>query len=482
MQSIPLALTYDDVLLVPQFSAVRSRREVDCTAAFTRQIPLKAPLVSANMDSVTEGRMAVAVAEFGGIGVIHRFLPIQAQAAEVAKVKRYQSQVIESPQTISPRATVGEARQVMARLGIGGLPVVDSSQRLLGLLTRRDVHLAEDAALVSERMTPRERLVVASADVTIEEARRRLSERRLEKLPLVDASDRLAGLITAKDLSRDVTLGRATRDDKGRLRVAAAVGVVGDFLERAEALHEAGVDAVVVDIAHGDSQLMVSAMGELRERLGDLPLVAGNIATAEAAQRLIEAGADALKVGVGPGSMCITRQVAGVGVPQFSAVLECARTAQRHGVPVIADGGVRYPGDVAKAIGAGASTVMLGNLLAGTDESPGLVILRNGHKMKVARGMASHEAGLDRALREDPAQGWARWEAAEAEVAAEGIQAPVAYRGAAQEVLQHLLSGLRSGMSYSGATTIPELWQKARFVRQTAAGIQEAGPHDVGSF
>jgi IMP dehydrogenase len=227
---------------------------------------------------------------------------------------------------------------------------------------------------------------------------------------------------------------------------------------------------------------MVSAMGELRERLGDLPLVAGNIATAEAAQRLIEAGADALKVGVGPGSMCITRQVAGVGVPQFSAVLECARTAQRHGVPVIADGGVRYPGDVAKAIGAGASTVMLGNLLAGTDESPGLVILRNGHKMKVARGMASHEAGLDRALREDPAQGWARWEAAEAEVAAEGIQAPVAYRGAAQEVLQHLLSGLRSGMSYSGATTIPELWQKARFVRQTAAGIQEAGPHDVGSF
>jgi IMP dehydrogenase len=298
----------------------------------------------------------------------------------------------------------------------------------------------------------------------------------------VDARGRLAGLITAKDLSRDVALGRATRDDKGRLRVAAAVGVVGDYLERAQALQEAGVDAVVVDIAHGDSQAMLTAMGQLRERLGGLPLVAGNIATAEAAERLVQAGADALKVGVGPGSMCITRLVAGAGVPQFSAVLECAKVAQRHGVPVIADGGVRYAGDVAKAMGAGASTVMLGNLLAGTDESPGLVILRNGQKMKVARGMASHEAGLDRALREDPNQGWARWEAAEAEVAAEGIQAPVAYRGAAREVLQHLLSGLRSGMSYSGAATVPEMWRKARFVRQTAAGIKESGPHDVGGF
>jgi IMP dehydrogenase len=227
---------------------------------------------------------------------------------------------------------------------------------------------------------------------------------------------------------------------------------------------------------------MLSALGQLRERVGDMPLVAGNIATGEAAQRLIEAGADALKVGVGPGSMCITRLVAGAGVPQFTAVLECARVARQHGVPVIADGGVRHPGDVAKAIGAGASTVMLGNLLAGAEESPGLVIRRNGQKMKIARGMASWEAGLDRALREDPAEGWARWEAAEQEVAAEGIQAPVAYRGAAREVLQHLLSGLRSGMSYSGASSIPEMWEKARFVRQTMAGIKEAGPHDVGSF
>lgn len=427
--------------------------------------------------------MAISMAECGGIGVIHRFLPIAVQVAEVAKVKRYQSEVIEDPFTIAPEATVGQARQLMAKVGINGLPVTGAQKKLLGIVTRRDIQLSDDDALVSQRMTPWEHLVVAPGDVSLEQARATLAEHRLEKLPLVDENGRLVGLITTKDLARDLDgLNLATRDEKGRLRVAAAVGVVGDFLDRARALVEVGTDALVIDIAHGDSMLMLSAIQQLRERLGQVPLVAGNVATAVATQRLVQAGVDAVKVGVGPGSVCITRQVAGVGVPQFSAVLEAAEVANRQGMPVIADGGVRYPGDVAKAIGAGASTVMLGNILAGTDESPGVIIERQGQKMKVARGMASLEAAMDRAYREDPSQGWAKWETGEMEVAPEGIQAPVSYRGAAREVLQNLLAGLRSGMSYCGASTIDEMWRKARFLRQTEAGIRESAPHDVSSF
>lgn len=482
METIPLALTYDDVLLVPRFSSVKTRRVVETTTRFTRQIALKTPLVSANMDTVTEFRMAIAVAEFGGIGVIHRFLPVESQVAEIARVKRYQSEVIEDPHTISAQATVGQARDLMRQLGISGLPVVDPHHQLLGILTRRDLQFADDSLPVAQRMTPRERLVVASPDVSREDALRAMADRRLEKLPLVDPKYRLVGLITSKDLARNPAASRATRDDKGRLRVAAAVGVVGDFLERGRLLVEAGADALVIDIAHGDSAMMLAAIGQLRERLGEVPLVAGNVATAEATQRMIEAGADAVKVGVGPGSMCITRQVAGVGVPQLTAVLESAQVAHKLGVPIIADGGIRYAGDVAKAIGGGASTVMLGNLLAGTDESPGLIISRGGQKMKVARGMASMEAALDRNIREDPEHGRANWESTEGDVPAEGVQAPVAYRGSAREVLQHLLGGLRSGMSYSNASTIEEMWQNARFVRQTEAGFRESGPHNVGNF
>ncbi len=370
MQSIPLALTYDDVLLVPSFSSIETRKSVDCATWFTRQIPLKTPFISADMDTVTESSMAIAMAAFGGIGVIHRFLPVEAQAAEVTRVKRY-----------------------------------------------------------------------------------------------------------SNNNNEDSTW--ATRDENGRLRVAAAVGVVGDFLERAHALRKAGADALVIDIAHGDSALMLSAISQLREHLAGVPLVAGNVATSEAAQRLVEAGVDAIKVGVGPGSMCITRQVSGVGVPQFTAVLETSRVARAHEVPLIADGGIRFPGDVAKAVGAGASTVMLGNLLAGTDEGPGAVVERSGQKMKMSRGMASKEAALDRALRDDPDDGRARWESEEADVAAEGVQALVPYSGSAPDVLQTLLSGLRSGMSYCGAGTIAEMQSKAVFVRQTEAGLREAGPHDV---
>jgi IMP dehydrogenase len=482
MEAIPLALTYDDVLLIPRFSSVRTRREVDTGIRFTQQIRLKVPLVSANMDTVTEAKMAIAVAEFGGIGVIHRFLPIEAQVSEVARVKRYQSEIIEDPHTISPNATIGEAREFMSRWGISGLPVTGEQHQLLGIITRRDLQFCEDKVQVSDRMTPWEHLVIAPPDVSRKQAQEMLAEHRLEKLPLVDTGGRLVGLITAKDLATHPEGSRSTRDDKGRLQVAAAVDVVGDYLERSQELVSAGADALVIDIAHGDSALMVAALSQLRERLGDVPLVAGNVATAEGTERLIDAGADAVKVGVGPGSMCITRQVAGVGVPQLTAILECAQVAHQRQVPLIADGGIRYPGDVAKAIAAGASTVMLGNLLSGTDESPGVVVSRNGQKMKVARGMASMEAALDRSLRDDPEHGWARWEAAEGEIPAEGVQAPVHYRGAAREVLQHLLGGLRSGMSYCGANSIEETWRNARFVRQTEAGFRESGPHDTGSF
>lgn len=475
MESIPLGLTYDDVLLVPRFSSVKSRKNVDCSSQFTRQIGLKAPFVSSNMDTVTESAMAIAVAEFGGVGVIHRFLPIEAQAKEVSKVKRSQSRIIEDPHTISPTATIGEARLLMERMRIHGLPVLGAGGILVGIVTHRDVQLRDDNELVSERMTPRERLLVAAADVSVDEAWRLLSERRLEKLPLVDDQGRLVGLITAKDLSKDRSLARATRDPKGRLRVAAAVGVLGDFQERAEALIEADADAVVLDIAHGDSALMMSAVRQLRERFGDISLVGGDVATAEAAERLIEAGVDGLKVGVGPGAMCITRRVAGVGVPQFTAVLETARVARKHGVPVIADGGIKSSGDVAKAIAAGASTVMLGTMLAGTDESPGFVILRNGRKRKVARGMASTEASMGRAIQDDPALEPAMLESAETETAAEGIQVPVPYLGSATKVFQHLLAGLRSGMSYCDAEDIGRMWQKAQFIRQTESGIREAG-------
>ena len=479
MDSIPLALTFDDVLLRPRFSSVISRRDVDCSARFTKQIILKAPFVSSNMDTVTGARMAIAVAEFGGIGVTHRFLPIDAQVKQVVKVKRYQSRVIEDPYTVSPNATVGEARQFMQQLNIHGLPVLGEDRTLLGILTWRDVELTEEGTSVAERMTPLERLLSAPSGVSMEWARQALSERRLEKLPLVDGQGRLVGLITAKDLARDLALTMATRDEKGRLRVAAAVGVVGDFLERARDLVEAGADALVVDIAHGDSAQMLSAVRQFRECFGAIPLVAGNVATAEGTERVIESGVDAVKVGVGPGSMCITRQMAGVGVPQFTALLEAAEVAHKHDVHVIADGGVRNPGDVAKAIGAGASTIMLGSLLAGTDESPGFVIVRKGRKMKVARGMASTEAAMDRAIRDDPTVGWGGGSSSGLEVTAEGVQAPVPHRGSAKEVMQHLLAGLRSGMSYCDAKNIEQMWQKARFVRQTESGIREAGTQEV---
>jgi IMP dehydrogenase len=468
----PLALTYDDVLLQPRRSGVASRADVDTTARFTRSLSLAAPIVAANMETVCEDRMAIAMARAGGIGVIHRFLPIERQVGEVERVKRAEGYVIDRPWTIGPGATIGEARRVMEAHGSSGLLLVEPDGQLLGIFTHRDLAAAAgDGEPASAYATPRERLITAPVGVDLAAARRLLLGHRVEKLPVVDAEGRLHGLITLRDIHALQERPDASKDDRGRLLAAAAVGVRGDYLERAQALAAAGCDALVLDIAHGHAEHALSALEALRSALGDeAQLVAGNVATAEGADDLCRAGADAVKVGVGPGSACTTRIVAGVGVPQLTAVLDCARVAAAHGVPVIADGGVRAAGDVAKALAAGASTAMVGNLLAGTDESPGTTVTRNGGRYKVYRGMASAAAAQRRADTEGVAL---------TQAVPEGVEAVVPYRGEAAAIVAELVGGLRSAMSYSDSPTITAFHERARFVRITSAGLIESRPHDV---
>ncbi|MFN8482197.1 MAG: IMP dehydrogenase [Anaerolineae bacterium] len=473
----PLALTFDDVLLVPRHSAIRSRSDVSTATQLSRNIHLSIPIVSANMDTVTESAMAIALARAGGIGIVHRFNTPQRQAAEVAKVKRAESYVVEHPYTISVTARVGEGRRLMDTLDTGGLLVMDG-ETLVGILTERDILFEEDADRpVRELMTPRERLITASPDTPVDEARAILHRHKIEKLPLLDADGKVKGVITSKDIVKRKQFPQATKDGKGRLRVGAAVGVRPGFLDRAALLLDAGADTIVVDIAHGDSDNAVDAVRALRRAFGPIDIIAGNVATAEGVEVLADAGADAVKVGVGPGSICVTRIVTGFGVPQLSAIMECAAAARRAGVPLIADGGIRTSGDVVKALAAGGQTVMIGSLLAGTTESPGLTVMRRGRKFKVSRGMASLAANISRQGTEpgDKAPGEVDWQA----VVAEGVEAVVAYRGDVGEVLGQLVGGLRSGLSYAGATTIEELQANARFVRITQAGVKESGPHDV---
>lgn len=474
-----IGLTYDDVLIEPKHSTVASRRDVDTSTRLSRHIDLAIPIVSANMDTVTESRMAIALARAGGIGIIHRFLTIDQQVAEVGRVKRHRAWVIEQPTTIGPDQTIADARRLMRRHDIDGLLVTTEDRRLLGILTARDLRYADDRALIRDRMTPGPRLITAPPGTGAEEARRLIDEHRIEKLPLVDGDGGLAGLMTAKDLGEPGRPLRSTVDEKGRLRAGAAIGVVGDFLERAQALIAAGADVLVIDIAHGDSDHTLRTIDAVRSRLGDVELIAGNVATAAGAETLARAGADAVKVGVGPGSICITRLVAGVGVPQLTAVLECARAVARHEVPIIADGGIQTGGDVTKALAGGAATVMIGNLLAGTTESPGLIVSRGDRKFKVARGMASTEAAFQRLTRENPERGWAEWEDALGEIVPEGVEAAVPYRGDADDVIFKLVGGLRSGLSYCNARTIEELRRNATFIQITSAGRRESGPHDV---
>lgn len=478
-EEIRLALTYDDVLLEPKHSSIVSRKAVSTATRLSRHINLAIPIVSANMDTVTESAMAMAMARMGGIGIIHRFLPIEWQAEEVRKVKRIQGWVIEDPYTIGPDATIADARASMDEHGVNGLPVVEGSGLLLGILTTRDILFASDSQSVRSRMTPRERLVTAPAGSDNGVVRALIEEHRVEKVPLVDGADMLRGLVTAKDLVRSLQFPNSTKDAKGRLMVGAAIGVVGDYLERAAALVEAGADVLVVDVAHGDADHTLRAVKAVKGRLDSVELIVGNVATSAGAAALAGAGADAVKVGVGPGSICITRIVAGVGVPQLSAVMDCAREAERLGVPVIADGGVRNSGDITKALAAGASSVMLGNLLAGTSESPGLTIRRGGRPYKVTRGMASAEAAIRRRAREQPKMGWAEWEEEVEEVVPEGVEAAVPFKGDVGEILFQLVGGLRSGMSYCNARTLEELRRNATFVRITDAGRRESGPHDI---
>jgi IMP dehydrogenase len=470
-------LTFDDVLLVPRHSRIASRRDVSPQTDIARGITLAIPVLSANMDTVTESDMAIAMARIGGLGVIHRFMSVERQVAEVARVKRVEGYLVEEPVTIEPQATIAHAKALMAGAGIGGLVVVDASRHVLGMLTRRDVLLAPDAEEpVSEVMTPRQKLVTLRAPVDLGEARQRLHTHRLEKLPLLDDQERLQGLITAQDIVKLERHPQATKDGKGRLRVAAAIGARPSDVERAQACLQAGADVFVVDIAHGHSDNCIGMASRLKELYPDVPVIAGNVATPEGVRDLVKAGADAVKVGVGSGSICITRQVAGFGVPQLSAIIECSEEARRLGVSIIADGGVRNSGDAVKALAAGASAVMVGGMLAGTDEAPGATIIRAGRKFKIVRGMASLSANVDRQLLDQDTElepgDWER-------VVPEGIEAVVPYRGPVADILYQFIGGLRSGMSYAGAQTIEQLWDRAEFVRLTPAGLRESGPHDV---
>lgn len=470
MSDPPLRLTYDDVLLVPRRSRVRSRRDVSTRTAFTPRIELEVPIVSANMDTVTTAPMAIALAQVGGLGVVHRFLAIEDEAAEVRRVKRFLTHVVAEPYAVPPTLTLAEARAEAARLGVTGLLVVGHDRALLGILTARDMRAGEAGDGIAQLMTPAGRLVTATRGIGLNEARRSLNSNRIEKLPLVDGEGRVTGLVTLRDLDLVERFPFATRDERGRLRVAAAIGVRGDYLERAEVLIEAEVDALVLDIAHGHADAAIEAVAELRDAWPAVEVVAGNVATGDGVRDLAEAGAAAVKVGIGPGYACTTRLVAGVGVPQLSAVLDCAGAAAETGVPLIADGGIRRAGHVATAIAAGASTVMVGSLLAGREESPGDVVRRRGQTFKVYRGMASRAAAAARlALEGEESDALDQY-------VAEGEELEFPLRGPVADVVEELVGGLRSGMSYVDATSIPEFWEKASFVRQTEAGERESHP------
>lgn len=474
-------LTFDDVLLVPNRSGIRSRKDVSTETWLTRDIHLHIPIVSANMDTVTETRMAIAMAQVGGIGILHRFMSIERQAESVRRVKRAENMVVEQPLQIEQTATVSQARQKMAESDVGGLVVVDENRRLLGVVTTRDVLLAEDGQTqISSVMTPRDRLVVAGPGETMSQARLKLHEHRIEKLPLVDSEDRVIGLITAQDIVKIQDHPNATKDNRGRLLVGVALGArLSEDMARAEACAEAGADVFVVDIAHGHSEHTIEMVRQLKSRFPGIQVIAGNVATAAGVCDLAEAGADAVKVGIGAGSICITRIVTGFGVPQLTAIAECSEAGRRMGVPIIADGGIRNSGDMVKALAAGASSVMLGSMLAGTEESPGAPVVRDGRRYKVVRGMASLSANVERrsidGKGEVADEDWA-------EVVPEGVEAVVPFRGAVADIIYQMVGGLRSGLSYAGARNIEELWEKAEFIRVTPAGQRESGPHDVSKI
>ena len=467
-------LTYDDVLLVPSYSEVLPR-DVNIRSRFSRNLSLNSPIVSSAMDTVSESSMAIAIAREGGIAVIHKNMSVDAQAKEVRSVKRAESGMILDPVTLQHNSTVKDAKQMMKEYRIGGIPVVDNKNTLIGIVTNRDLRFINDPKLSLNEVMTKDGLIVTQENTTLVQAEKILQKHKIEKLPVVDENHQLIGLITYRDIIKVRIQPNANKDNFGRLRVAAAVGVTPDVLIRVTALIDAGVDAVVVDTAHGHTKGVVDTLKVIKSKYPDIDVVVGNIATAAAAKYLVEAGADGLKVGIGPGSICTTRVVAGVGVPQFTAVMTVAEAVKGSGVPVIADGGIRYTGDIVKAISAGADSVMLGSLLAGTEESPGETIIYEGRKFKTYRGMGSIDAmkagSNDRYFQdiEDDVQ----------KLVPEGIVGRVDYKGTLAEVMYQFVGGLRAGMGYCGATDITSLQEKSKFVRITGSGIIESHPHDV---
>ncbi len=475
-------LTFDDVLLIPQRSPIASRQEVHTDTRLTADIKMHIPIISANMDTVTESQMAIAMARAGGMGILHRFMSIERQVRHVERVKRAQAFIIENPYSASPTTTVGEARKLLDQYKVGALIVVDADGQLKGLVSQRDLQLAPDVdLLIIDAMTPAKDLVTVGPEITPAEAHLILYEHRIEKLPVLDKDGKLAGLITARDLIKLEKLPHITMEEKGRLRVGAAIGVTKGELERAGALLAAGADVLVLDIAHGHADHCITMVENLRMEFPQARIIAGNVASRVGARELVEAGADAIKVGIGPGSICTTRIVTGFGVPQLTAIMDSLQGIRDAGrdVPLIADGGIRTSGDIVKAIAAGADVIMIGSLFAGCEEAPGSPVIRDGRKVKVVRGMASLGATMGRReaekvtdeSAEDP-EDWSK-------VVPEGVEAVVPFRGHVREILHQLAGGLRSGMSYGGARNLSELRSNAEFIEITPAGMRESGSHDV---
>ena len=471
MAIIREGLTFDDVLLVPQHSCVLPR-DVDLSVQLTKKIKLNIPMLSAAMDTVTDYNMAIAMAREGGLGIIHKNMSIEEQAGQVDKVKRSENGVITNPFSLSAEHTLGDADALMAKFRISGVPIVDETGKLIGIITNRDMKFETDMASRVDEVMNREGLITGLVGTTLDEAKAILQKNRIEKLPIVDEAFKLKGLITIKDIEKVLKYPNSAKDASGRLLCAAAIGVTNDVLDRAGALIDAGVDVLVLDSAHGHSANIMRVASQVKEKYPDIQLVAGNVATAAATEALIKAGADCVKVGIGPGSICTTRVVAGIGVPQISAVLACAEMADKYGIPVIADGGIKYSGDIVKAIAAGAKVVMMGSMLAGCEEAPGEIEIYQGRSFKVYRGMGSL-AAMEKGSKDRYFQEGAK------KLVPEGVEGRVPYKGSLSDTVFQLMGGLRSGMGYCGAHTIDELREKAQFIRITNAGLLESHPHDI---
>jgi IMP dehydrogenase len=473
IQEIKEALSYDDVLLVPKFSDIHSRKDVNLSTYLTKKIKLNIPTIPANMDTVCEYPMAIAMARAGGIGIIHRFMTIEEQVNQVLEVKRAEAVIIENPYTLYPENTIAEAKELMVSKNITGILVTDNLGKFLGIVTHRDlIFETNQLRQIGEIMTLKEKAITSNVDTTPELAKELFKQYKIEKLPLVDNSGVLKGLITSKDLMRIEQHPLASKDFKGRLLVGAAIGVKIEDVKRAEALIKAGCDVLCIDIAHGHSDLVINMIKELKKKFEHVQIIAGNVATAEGTRDLILAGADAVKCGVGSGSICITRIVAGAGIPQITAIVDCAKVAHEYNVPLIADGGIKQPGDLTKALAAGASAVMMGGQFAGTDESPGQPIIKDGKKFKVYRGSAGFGTAMARRQKE-------KGDDNISEVVPEGVEGVIPYRGSVVEILYQYLGGLRSGMSYIGAHNIQEMWKNAEFVKISSAGLKESYHHDI---